>query len=263
MASMPIIKQTKRGRKKRSPKPRLSGRYLTDSMTLQRKLSRLLFDLKKSKVPLEKQAALLAVDPQLSGIQVTQKDIPFDIANFFKGTQNPAFRLYISITNIVLVTSSIYSTVFVIEGANLGNFSDFTAIFDEYRVIEGEVWYMQKGVDCTQTAGTARVGSGHGCAVIDYDDSTALASDSAAALYDTRKFLNFVANSVSVCDLEKHKVVWPLKFEKLPDEEWTDSATSTTDFAYWKPYIVAAETNVGGTYGVLTGYVDVQYRSEH
>jgi len=253
--------------KKKKPKKhrnmRLNGRSLIDSMTLQRKLSKLIFDLKKSKVAVDKLSSLLVVDPELRGVQISARDIPFDIANFFKGTQNPSFRLYIAISNVVLVTSSVYNTVFVIEGSSLGNFTDFPAIFDEYRVIVGEVWYMHKGCDMTTSTGTARVGSGHGCAVIDYDESTALASDAAAALFDTRKFVNFVSNYHSEGNAEKHKIVWPLKFEKLPDQEWIDTATGTTDFAYWKPYIVAAEVNVGGTYGVLTGWVDVQYRSEH
>jgi len=259
--------QSSKQKQKKHPKKhrnqRLNGRALIDSMTLQRKLSKFIFDLKKSKVDIGKLSSLLVVDPELRGVEITAKDIPFDIANFFKGTQNPAFRLYIGISNVTLVTSTIYTTVFVIEGSSLGNFTDFAAIFDEYRVIVGEVWYLHKGCDMTTNAGTARVGSGHGCAVIDYDESTALASDAAAALFDTRKFVNFVSNYHSHGDLDRHKIVWPLKFEKLPDQEWIDTATGTTDFAYWKPYIVAAEVNVGGTYGVLTGWVDVQYRSEH
>jgi len=266
-----LVKSEKKAKKKKKKKqgqnPLKSPSALKDSLAFQRKLVRYLFDLKKSKVPSEKLQSLLLMDADLKSVPVSKKDIPFDLSSFFKGTQNPTFRLYIIPVSIDFAAATAYTTVFVVEGASLGNFTDFAAIFDEYRVVIGKVELID-GMGVVKLPATANVTCEQarhvGLAVIDYDDSTALASYAAGMLYDTKQLWYPVGVTTSGNDHTGRLRSWDLKFEKLPDQEWIDSGTGTTDFAYWKPYVaglVMGPTISGAA--LLTGWVDVQFRAEH
>ncbi len=275
LPSVSAVKAAKNKKKKERKKKgqALKGQALSDSNLLQRRVVKLLFDLKKSRVPADKLQALLLVDPKLKSIPVSRKDIPFDLANFFKGTQNPTFRLYIALTNITLPAAgggTPYNTVFVVEGAALGNFTDFGLIFDEYRVISGMIEYRRQNMvnNNKGSTGADTVNAvAKGIAVVDYDDSTPLAAMVDANLYDTKKFVNFMNVNVSEDCIEdnEHDVArWPLLFEKLPDQDWIDTSTGTTDFAYWKPVIDAGFLpSITAVVGMISGWVDVQYRGEH
>ncbi len=267
-------KKNKKKNERRKAKKGLNGQSLIDSNTLQRKLVKLLFDLKKSKVPSDKLSTLLMIDPALKTVPISSKDIPFDLANFFKGTQNPTFRLYIVYTELTFPAASggsPYTSVFPIEGAALGNFSDFAAVFDEYRVISGMVEYRRKNVmNIRNSSATTDIlcPGVNGLAVIDYDDNTAIASMAAGTLYDTKKRVNFayVQSGPMSCEEDDSRDVarWPLKFEKLPDQDWIDSGTGSTDFAYWKPFVQTGDLPPSAwILGYLSGWVDVQYRGQH
>lgn len=107
----------------------------------------------------------------------------------------PAFRkpltdqkVYSFIRNIeqgTVVTTSITVPAFGALNVTLGNFpgaTDFTTLFDQYRISRLEIWlYAQPPA----TGTTNSLLGSRFCSVIDYDDSTTLASVAQATEYQT------------------------------------------------------------------------------
>jgi len=186
-------------------------------------------------------------------------DIPYGYPEFFKGTQAPVFRLRIISSDITPTTATLYSTVQGVAAAGLINFTDLAGMWDEYRVLRGEIEYItQSGLNYTTGALTPSLS---GFAVIDYANSAALGSRDAALAHDTRV-------SMSLCalpgDVAPRTYRWPLHFEPLPDQQWTSTATTSTNFAYWKPFFTAQQVVIasGTVAGIWTGWVDVQVRGQ-
>lgn len=188
-------------------------------------------------------------DPTLKNIKVTRKDIPFWNSRFHKGTQAPTIRLYLNPQTIASSAGGTNVNTVQFNGTNLLNFSDLVNVFDEYRVISGMAQY---DADTGLTASkSVQLSNG----VIDYGDTNALTTFAEAEAYDTKKKYYSVPY---VVDVKPKSVKWPIHFERLPDQEWTPTATTTT-FASWKTYSFNNTAN-SLTLGVLTGYVDVQFR---
>jgi len=187
-----------------------------------------------------------------------REDIPFGFPMFFKGTQAPVIRLYMSNTTITTAASTIYSTVFTVSASTLLNFSDFAACFDEYRVLRGEIQYVPFVTAANSTPSVSA--QGFCVAVVDYANSGALASLSTALSHDTRRLFSLIVNARVKPAIAIER--WPLQFEKLPDEEWISVSTTGTAFAYWKPFAGTIHGLGNNDVGYLMGWVDVQFRGQ-
>jgi hypothetical protein len=188
-------------------------------------------------------------DPDLKTVGVFKKDIPFWGARFAKGTQVPTFRLYVTPTNVTTDAGGATFTTVPINISALLNASDLINVFDEYRVVGGLLKYD------ADTGLTASRPVQFCFGLVDYGDTTALASFAEAAAYDTKK--GFYSTPY-VVDVKPKTVSWPLKFSLLPDQEWIPTATTTT-VCTWKCYSRTA-AGATATLGFVHGYVDVQFR---
>jgi hypothetical protein len=184
-----------------------------------------------------------------------QKDIPFGWPSFTKGTQDPVFRMRIANIQISTTATTAYTTVQGITLAALVNQADVTAMWDEYRVLRGELVYVPTWFPPTNTIGTY-----HTVAVIDYANSAVLGNLDAALVHDTaKKFYMGIFPEQRNCEDPR----WPLLFEKLPDQEWIQTTTTNQNFCYWKPYSnLAQQVSTVTGIGYLTGWVDVQFRGQ-
>jgi hypothetical protein len=180
------------------------------------------------------------------------QDIPFNWSTFFKGTQAPTIRLYLARTDVTQVNNTANSSVLQVSAAQFLNFSDLAAVFDEYRVIGGEILYFQQIIADAHLVTEVAVG------VIDYDNATALGSFDAGASHDTKKY--FMLRGVTPEKVEASPCRWPMKFEKLPDQDWIDSATTSTVFCSWKIFCNGADVVGTTSVGFLQGWMDFQFR---
>ncbi len=211
-------------------------------------LLKVIHDTKVSKVG-DKLELYKLSDPTLKNVAVTRKDIPFWKALFAKGTQAPTIRLYLTPANVSSDAGGLTFTTLNLNVSACINFSDLANVFDEYRVIGGLVQYdAREGLTASRSVQLAN-------GVIDYGDTTAFSSFAESEAYDTKKKFYTVPY---VVDVKPRSVKWPVHFERLPDQEWTPVATTTT-FATWKCYSYSA-TNNSITTGVLTGHLDIQFR---
>lgn len=185
------------------------------------------------------------------------KDIPYLLPSFGKTTQYVEVRLYLTVQNITTATSTAYTSVLNIQASVFNNFTDFAGIFDEYRVIEGEIAYFPT-TNINPTTWTS--GSGACVAAIDYGISTALGSTTAAVSHDNKRFFHLVNTTATKNNPSYGQVKWPVKLEKLPDQDWLLASNSAQNFAYWKPYMAASDSPGAGVTGFLWGWMDFQFR---
>jgi hypothetical protein len=200
----------------------------------------------------------LIADRKSLGVSLAtlKKDIPYILPDFGKGTQYIAVRLYLTVQNITTVAATVYNTVLSIQSSILNNFSDFAGIFDEYRLIKGEIYYQPT----TLIAPAVWTGGlGVTCACIDYGIATALGSTTAAASHDTKQFFFLVANPSQKQNPKYGVAKWQVLLERLPDQEWIP-VTVNTAVAYWKPYMIAIDSPGAGVTGYLHGWMDVMFR---
>jgi len=179
------------------------------------------------------------------------KDIPYNRSVFFKGTQAPTIRVYLTTTTVTGNSGGHVVTVYNIGTGTVINWSDFSAVFDEYRPIRGEIYYQCATDVETSNEDDFAVG------VIDYDETAALSSFDQGSDYDTRKF--FFLLGIKPNKTEAQPCLWPVEFEPLPDQTWLDTKAGSTTFASWKVY----DANpVGGTpnIGHVGGWLDIQFR---
>jgi len=183
-------------------------------------------------------------------------DIPYGYPQFFKGTQAPVFRLRYLVQTVTTSAGNAYVSTFDVTAGNLNNFTDIANMWDEYRVLRGVLeYYPQFFVSGANQVSYSAFG------VIDYEDNTALSSEDQARAFDTCKIFNMVDGSGLHRKTDEPAAVWPLKFEKLPDQDWLPTSTTNQKFAYWKGYSTAAQQQSTITkVGILGGYVDVQVR---
>jgi hypothetical protein len=199
--------------------------------------------------PLVKELVKLSKTVGLSGKK--SRNIPFFPVDWAKGTQCPTFRLYTDQTLLTTTGAGVLDTVFQIRGDNYLNMTDIAAVFDEYRPVRAELEYIPLQ-NVTAYNGSGFSWRGWSVGVVDYDDVTALTSYAGGLAYDTHK--NF-----QIVDRER----WNVKFDFVPDQEWTDTATLTTAFASVKVY-GSGSTGLANSqdYGSFVGWCEFQFRTQ-
>ncbi len=198
--------------------------------------------------------SMLKADPRLSSVKIERKDIPYWGARFAKGTQAPTFRLYFTPITIATTAGGLIDSAQGITAAGFINFGDFANVFDEYRIIAGEMIYHPSFTPNTVSATLTNLLC---LGVIDYGDATLLGSYAVGASYDTKKAFNLM---ITAADAKVKSVRWPIKFEKLPDQEWSPCSSSATNFA-WLKFVTFTATGLNAvSTGVLDGWMDVQFR---
>lgn len=185
-------------------------------------------------------------------------DIPFRWTEFFKGTQAPTIRLY-STTNLIGATSATnLASTLQVSASAFQHFTDLAAVFDEYRPIGGDVEYVPNAWPTFTNGATHQPNLEFSVGVIDYDNTTALASLDEGLEYDTKKRFYLVA-APETC--EKSITHWPMKFEPLPDQQWVDCATTSTVFATWKMFCNGSDiTFTNARVGQVLAWMDFQFR---
>jgi hypothetical protein len=197
----------------------------------------------RAKLDIEKFSSL---DP---GLQ--ERFIPYLLPKFMKKTQIVEIRLPITATKITLANGVSYTTTYSVSAGALNNFTDCANLFDEYRVVRGELRYH---ATYANTANNIAWGG----AAIDYGVSAAFGSFDAMYSHDQAVIGSYT--NYNAKDVGKARFRWPLQFEPMPDQDWIPTTTSNTVFAYWKPYLLGATINASEDAGHLLGYVDVQFR---
>lgn len=177
--------------------------------------------------------------------------IPFLLPSFMKGTQIVELRLPLTAYKITTANATAYNTVLSVTAAVFNNFTDCANLFDEYRIVRGELHYH---ATYSNTANNV----GWGGATVDYSISAAFSSFDAMYSHDTRVIGSFT--NYNSKDVGKVRFKWPLKFDPMPDQDWIPTTTSNTVFCYWKPYLLAATINASEDAGHLLGWADFQFR---
>jgi len=180
----------------------------------------------------------------------TEKFIPFLRPLFMKGTQIVEIRLTLSIIKITVASGVAYTTVASISANSFYNFSDCANLFDEYRVIRGDLEYYASYPNVTNMC--------WGGAAVDYSISTAFGSFDAMDAHDTKRIGSF--NQFASYDKGKARFHWPMQFELAPDQDWIPTTTNGTVFCYWKPFILSGTIASSEDTGSLLGHMDFQFR---
>lgn len=196
--------------------------------------------------------------PVLSPQLKLHREIPFNISSFMKGTQYPTLRLYQQRVLINTTAATVVNSVIQATAASFLNFADLANIFDEYRPIRGElyVYNMYHNFQPNAAIGSPAAPA---VGVIDYNDTTALASYDAGLSYDTHRI--FVVYPTVITSPPKPNR-WPLRFEELPDQEWIPTSTDTTAFASLKLYADGTDIFNASRVLMTTGWMDFQFRGQ-
>jgi hypothetical protein len=187
-----------------------------------------------------------SIDPGMK-----ERVIPYLLPSFMKKTQIVELRLPITAYKISLTNATNYTTVYSLTASALNNFTDCASLFDEYRVVKGELEYHP-------TYANAANNVGWGGAAIDYSISAAFGSFDAMYSHD-QAIMGHYTNYNSR-DVGKARFKWPLLFEPMPDQDWLGTITNGQAFAYWKPFLLAATITATEDAGHLLGWVDCQFR---
>ncbi len=221
-------------------------------------------DRRLSGVTLDNHAALVFLR-KLAAFRRSQKqgvlpaDIPFNWSEFFKGTQAPTLRLYMSRNVLAATTATNITQTYSMTAAQFQDFSDLAAVFDEYRPIGGEIYYVPGSWPVFTIGATHQANLETSIGVIDYDNATALASFNEGLEYDTKKWFNLVSATGETA--EKTITRWPVQFERLPDQEWLDTATTSTAFAVFKMFTDGNDITFSNSrVGSFCGWMDFQFR---
>ncbi len=144
------------------------------------------------------------------------------------GTQQMRFLLKTGITFLINGSPTLNQVV-AMDVTGISNWSSWAALFDEYRVHKAKlvILPLQCYVPSAAATGTVNVSIPAGV-VVDYDDSTAIATTTAMMLYDTMKVV-FLGRTDEVMTT---KVALP---EGQPDMAWVTTTTPTVPF-WWKFY---------------------------
>jgi hypothetical protein len=169
------------------------------------------------------------------------------IKNMFRGeTQMFTFRLYSTPSQ---VTSGVAGTIVTTVDVTFGSLpfaSQLASIFDEFRIVKGEIIYFPYAHRTYDSSATGAVPSVL-MAVMDYDSAGALASYTAAW-----------RDTCVISGTNDENIV---KFEPKgqPDLVWETTATTTTVKGTWKAY--ADRCSISSTYGRLQSWFDVEFRA--
>ncbi len=186
-------------------------------------------------------------------------DIPFNWARLLEGTQNPTVRLYYQHDDVNTTSGTNVADVFPIQGSSLLDWTDFAGVFQEYRFIGGEMWYVSCS-DCNTTSGaTAAKYLGTGVVVVDYDNAGAITTFDNGIRFDTKEFFNLFHQSTKP---KAHVVQLPVWIEPLPDGDWISvTGGGAEDVAWIKIFVEGAHVvPTANEVGFVSGWMDVQWR---
>jgi len=186
------------------------------------------------------------------GIRLSEEDISFLTAVFFKGTQNPVFRLPLIIQTVAVTDVSDYNTVYTLDASQAFTFTIISQIFAEYRMIDGEIQLFPSRGNFETSAMTV------GVAALDYGvNSTPLTTLDDAQSNDSHKW---VQTQTQFDRPSPMMVKWPIKLEKIAAQQWISTVVNNIPFVIWKPFIERLFTAGHTTNFTLTGWVDFQFR---
>lgn len=179
-----------------------------------------------------------------------RRQIPLEGVRLVDGYQVLSLRMYSAALSVSSSAGSIISTTFQFTFANFTDYSSVTLLFDEYRPVRARIYYN------SAFAGS-NVNSGILVGAIDYDDTTALSSYTAALSYDTHKiFCAAGAGNPNVTQTS-----WDIPFDGGPDTDWLTTASASVAFATFKLYGDSSfGTGISATYGMLHADCDFQFR---
>ncbi len=186
--------------------------------------------------------------------------IPYLDPHFSKRTQIVETRLYMTPITISTTAATNYTTVQSISLGSFQGFANLVGTYGEYRPIRGEIYYSPYMHKTGNQSGSGIL-LPFGGAVIDYANSTAIASFAVLFKADTKKM--FYLWSVPEQQLKEPGCVqrWPIRLDMLPDQEWISNATTNTTFCHWKPYVPSTSDLTTAAVGYLWGWMDFQFRA--
>ncbi len=142
----------------------------------------------------------------------------------FLGTQQPIIRCRTSFTTLTTSGTNLTQVV-AMDVTGVTAWSSLANLFDEYRVrratLHIQPLYQSYGASATALAALPII------VVVDYDDSTAIATLANAIQYDTYKILYLGTSN------PKNLKSKPALPEGIPDLTWVTTATPTVPF-WWK-----------------------------
>ncbi len=186
-------------------------------------------------------------------------DIPFNWARLLEGTQNPTVRFYYAHDDVNTTSGTPVADIFPIQGSSFLDWTDFAGVFQEYRFIGGEMYYISCS-DCNTSSGaTAARYLGTGAIVVDYDNAGALTTFDNAIRFDTKEFFNLFHTGTKP---KAHVVRLPVWIEPLPDGDWISvTGGGAEDVAWIKMYVEGAHVvPTANEVGFVTGWMDIQWR---
>lgn len=167
----------------------------------------------------------------------------------FFGTEIQTMKFHSVSTNITGSSGSL-TVVMRLRAADLAYFNSFSGIFDEYR-FAGPITVHYRPTNVSATGVNGQI---YGIGVIDFVDSTVLASVAGSLMYDTAKIF-----PLSVPYTGGLMTSWETKLLGNPDDLWIDTGSQATDVAWFKTY---AYSGVSGSvaYGLSEWIAEVSFR---
>lgn len=189
-----------------------------------------------------------------------ERMIPYLEPHFSKRTQIIETRLYFSPVTITTAAGTAYTTVAAISLGSYQGFANLVGQYGEYRPIRGEMYYTPF-LHISGNSGGNAITVPWGGAVIDYSNSTAIASFAQLFKADTKKMM-FLYSAPEQKLVEPGCVQrWSIRLDQLPDQEWISNSTTNTNFCWWKPYVPSTASVVSAAAGYLWGWMDFQFRA--
>jgi hypothetical protein len=185
--------------------------------------------------------------------------IPYLEPHFSKRTQIVETRLYLTPVAIITTAATNYTTVHSNSLGSYQGFANLVGNYGEYRPIRGELYYTPINHRSGNNGGVS-VDEAWGGAVIDYANSSAIASFNVLFKADTKKMLYLVGAPEQQLKEPGCVARWSVRLENLPDQEWISNATTNTNFFYWKPFFPTTAAMTTATQGYLWGWMDFQFR---
>jgi len=167
------------------------------------------------------------------------------------GTWMPKLKFHTTTTSIAGVTG-VLTSVMRLRASDLAYFNSLSGIFDEYR-FSGPVKVNYRAT--YEIASTGNIWP-YAIGVIDFVDSTVLASIAGALFFDTEQIFLLAMPRAS----EGSPIVtWKTKLIGQPDLVWLDTGVQSVDVAWFKTYNYL---NVTGslTYGAAEWVAEVEFR---
>jgi len=157
--------------------------------------------------------------------------------------QCPVIMEKCSVTNSSSSVGGTIADVVPVSIANLNHYSSIASMWDEYRILSATLHYAPEIISATSANASV-----DGLVVVDYDNSTALASYSSAFDYD---------NVMHWYPLNGPLSIRYVASKLAPDNEWYNTSSPTV-VGWFKFY--ATGLSISQTYGRYYLTIEVQYR---